>query len=358
MSAQQWVDRASLPDERVPKSIVVCSDPAESPVEVSHDAMNALVQASQITWQKAGLSDSDRVLVSAFRQGAFPVATKPEVLSALCQTVATTEPRGRTRLLQAMKRFRPTVWVTTPCAALDFLARLYMEFNVDPFELGLERIVLVGEIASPGTHKRLADEFEATVVDVYCEPVFGAALALRESGGTLQITSDALTTVSLEDDVVAQPGGEDVEIALTFSMVPSLANCVIRTGQVIAAEAPSAIFQKTTGNHVLVRGRWLSLPLLERALKLIDGISYWHLKVERGDGTLDRATLMVGLNRESLVQNPMWKSRIREALTSVTSVRMDIECYLLGEDDPQPPSRVEDLRSHHNVDRMTRAVDG
>jgi hypothetical protein len=157
---------------------------------------------------------------------------------------------------------------------------------------------------------------------------------------------------------VVQAGGEAVEIALAFSMVPSLANCVIRTGQVIEPEAPTAIFQKTTGNHVLVRGRWLSLPLLERALKLIDGISYWHVKVERGDGTLDRATLMVGLNRESLVQNPMWKSRIREAVTSVTAVRMDIECYLLGEDDPQPPARVEDLRLHHSVDRKASALDG
>ena len=36
-------------------------------------------------------------------------------------------------------------------------------------------------------------------------------------------------------------------------------------------------------DHVLVRGRWLSLPLFEQSLKLIDGISYWHLQVERGD---------------------------------------------------------------------------
>lgn len=358
MSAeQQWVDRTSLPAQRVQQSVVVGSDPAESIVEVSPDSIRALEEESKKAWLETGLGDSDRVLVSIARQGAFPVATAPQVLSGLCQSVVTVEPRGRLRLLQAMKHFQPTVWVTTPCAALDFLARLYMEFNIDPFELGIERIVLVGEIASQGTHKRLADEFEAVVFDLYCDPVLGVALAARESGKATQLTSDVLTTVSPVDDASAEIATEPVEIGLNFAMVPNLANCTIRTGQLIEPGAPTGIFQRTTGNHILLRGRWLSLPMLGRALKLIDGISYWHLEVDRGDGTLDRATLKVGLNRESLVKNPMWKSRIREAVTSVTPVRIDIECYLLGEDDTPPPARVDDLRGHHCVESRPGSLD-
>ena len=59
------------------------------------------------------------------------------------------------RLLAVLRALRPRVWVTTPQGALDLLARLYLEFNVDPMELDLEKIVLVGEIASAGAHRRL-----------------------------------------------------------------------------------------------------------------------------------------------------------------------------------------------------------
>lgn len=345
MSAElQWVTRDRLPATQAEHAVVALDDPAEAPLAISPRALAALRAESARAWQAAGIADGQRVLVSLARQGELPVAVGADVLAPLCAAVGAAAPRGRLRLLKTMKAFRPDVWVTTPCAALDFLARLYMEFNVDPFDLGLSRIVLVGEVASPGTRKRLADEFESEVVDVYCDPVFGAALAVRKYGGELQVTSGALRLAHSQRDELLTDGAE---IALQFDEIEELAGLVIRSGQVCAAPEAEGIFSGTTGDHVLVRGRWLSLPLFEQSLKLIDGISYWHLAVERGEGTLDRVTLKVGLNRESLVENPMWKARIREAVAAVTPVRVEVECYLLTEDDEFPPARVEDLRGHH-----------
>lgn len=348
MSEQaQWVNRTSLPVLREEHSIAVCADPAECVLEISLDNKRALEDESARAWMALGIAASDRVLVSLAQQGVYPLACAAEVLAPLCRSVASTRPRGRLRLLRTIREFRPSVWVTTPCAALDFLARLYMEFNVDPFELGIEHIVLVGEIASPGTHKRLADEFEARVTDLYCDPLFGAALAVRPSGQATQVTSEVFAIAKRGSDSLL--GGPDSpgEIVLRFAMISGLASCLVRTGQLVDPDSQQGIFHGTCGQHVLARGRWLSLAMLEQALKLIDGICHWQLQIERGDGTLDRMVLRVGLNRESLVENPMWKARIREALSSVTPVRVDIDCYLLREDDPRPLSRVEDLRGHH-----------
>jgi hypothetical protein len=252
--------------------------------------------------------------------------------------------------LHTIKTFKPTVWVTTPCAALDFLARLYMEFNVDPFELGIEHIVLVGEVASTGAHKRLADEFESVVTDLYCEPIFGAALALRSKGEMQSGEAGLLALASLTDDKVVSTGWTaniDTEIVLTLTQVEALKGFVVRTGQVVSPNQTVNSFHHTIGDRLLARGRWIPLSLMNKSLKLIDGLQGWQLQIERGEGTLDRITLKMGLNRESLIENPMWGARIREAVIAVTPLKVTVEPYYLSTDDPQPQGLVVDLRDHH-----------
>ena len=62
---------------------------------------------------------------------------------------------------------------------MDLLARLHLEFLLDPLDLGLRHIVLTGEIASRRTIRQLAGEFEAAVTEVYADPFSGGALAWR-----------------------------------------------------------------------------------------------------------------------------------------------------------------------------------
>lgn len=348
--APTWVSRTTLPAFDQGNSLVFADDPAETLVPVSLEELDALRNVSGSNWALAGIKATDRILVSTFQQGGFPVATAAEVLAPLCKAVTYASPRGRLRLLSAIKRFKPTVWVTTPCAALDFLARLYMEFNVDPFELGIEHIVLVGEIASPGCQKRLADEFESVVTELYTDPLFGAALALRNKG-TMQCGVDGVLALAdlAEDSIVSEDWhtSRNAEIVLTLDQVAALQGMVLRTGQVVAPDQAVNTFHHTTGDRVLARGRWLSLPLIGQALKLIDGMQAWQLVLERGEGTLDRITLKIGLNRDSLIGNPMWEARIREAVASTTPLSINIESYHLTSEDPQPEGLVDDQRGHH-----------
>ena len=108
------------------------------------------------------------------------------------------------------------------------------------------------------------------------------------------------------------------------------------------------------GDHVLARGRWLSLAAIDRALAGIDGIAHWHLDVSR-DGTLDRVVVVVALDRPALVDDTMWAGRIREAVESVVPVR--VETRTVGVDDDAPAAgsgTVLDHRGHHvGIDRET-----
>jgi hypothetical protein len=188
------------------------------------------------------------------------------------------------------------------------------------------------------------------VTDLYCEPIFGAALALRSKGEMQSGEAGLIALASLTDNTVVSTGWSaniDTEIVLTLTQVEALKGFVVRTGQVVSPNQTVNSFHHTIGDRLLARGRWIPLSLMNKSLKLIDGLQGWQLQIERGEGTLDRITLKMGLNRESLIENPMWGARIREAVIAVTPLKVTVEPYYLSTDDPQPQGLVVDLRDHH-----------
>ena len=315
-----------------------------------------LVERSRTTLEALGLGDGDRVVVSLAGEGGLAGPLLGDALVAAGASVAPVGPRWRLRLLAAMKELRPRVWVTTPSGALDFLARLYLEFNIDPMDLEIEHIVVLGEIESPGTFRRLADEFESTVSGLYCEPFFGAALA-HASGGKWQVDHpDVLGFAELGRDEVLSRGpgeheGDPAELVVQPLWSDVLGATRLRTGQVVAdGSEGGGLFRHTVGEHVLARGCWLSLPLLRRALALIDGTAAWRLRISRGDGTLDRVTLTLGFDRDTLVDNPMWAGRAREAVASTTPIAFELETERAAEG--MEGETLRDERGHHlGVDR-------
>jgi len=348
----KWFDRTDLAmiANETKSAIVFAGSPAESAIGLGHAEVAGMQALSRHTFENAGLGPDDKVLFAVRREGAPSVELLAQAVAPAVDNVAVASPKGRLRLLSTIRALKPSVLVTTPCGAADFLARLYMEFNVDPVELELAKIVLVGEIASRGLRKRLAKEFEAEIAEVYCDPVFGAALAARRGGGAWRLAvPGALALASLEhDDVVGEGLDGQGELLLRPVWAQALGAVAIRTGEVMQGAAGDAgLFNHTVGEHVLARGQWVSLPLLRRQLKLIDGIARWSLTVDRGDRTLDSVTLTVGLDRETLVANPMWKSRIQQAVTAATPIHVDVKTELRTPDDGLLPEAVIDLRGHH-----------
>lgn len=360
----KWLDRTGLAKAAGASpqgSLIFAHEPAEYGVPLSPPEIEHVQSLSRRTFERAGLAKNDRVLFAIGQDGASVLI---QAMAPLVSGVALAAPEGRLRLLTTIRALKPTVLVATPCGAADLLARLYMEFNVDPVELDLRKIILLGEIASPGVAKRVGKEFEADVAQIYCDPIFGAALALRKSGDWEVAEGSGLALAALGSDeirseaIVPAGDGAPLELVLRPTWSAALKDATVRTGEIVAGSIGDAgLFNHTVGQHVLVRGRWISLPLLRRQLALIDGIAGWTLTIDRGDRTLDSAVVTIVFDRETLVSNPMWKGRIQQALGAVTPVRIDVTTELLNPDTPAEKETVADLRHHHiGVDRAKAAL--
>ncbi len=357
-----WYTRDTLPQTRESASLLLVANPGEPALSLSREGREELLERSRVTLAAAGVAAGERAVLSLSGEGDLAGYLLAESLVRQGASAALVGPRGRLRLLASMRELRPKIWVTTPSGALDFLARLYLEFNVDPMELEIEHIMVVGEIASPGTLRRLADEFESEVTGLYCEPFYGCALA-HSAGEKWQVDhGDVLSLAALAADTpIERPAnqreGEPAELVLRPSWSKALGAARLRTGQVVSeAGEPSGLFQHTVGEHLLARGRWLSLPLLRRALSLIDGTVAWRLRVARGDGTLDKVSLTLGFDRDTLVENKMWAERAREAVSSTTPIAFELESERAAEG--APAEEIIDERGHHlGVDRAALAAE-
>ncbi|NUP01607.1 MAG: hypothetical protein HOW59_27155, partial [Nonomuraea sp.] len=266
----------------------------------------------------------------------------------VARAAAAVGPRGRMRLHHALTALDATTLVATPTGAMDFLARLHLEFLLDPLDLGLEHVVLTGEIASKRTIGHLAAEFGCRVTEVLSSPFSGGALAFRtaEDAPLTPLVDGLLTPASLTKDAPADPAAPLAELVLTPFAHSTLGDAVLRTGYVVRPDGPEPPAPAhTVGDHVLVRGVWVSLPRIEKALSKIDGVTGWELGVHR-QGTLDAAALTVSFGRASLIGNPMWKSRIEQAVRALTPITITVE---VGQDvlETPVPGIVNDRRGHH-----------
>ncbi|MFD0855949.1 hypothetical protein ACFQ07_27165, partial [Actinomadura adrarensis] len=280
--------------------------------------------------------------------------------AGVAEAAASVGPRGRMRLHSALESVEATTLITTPTGAMDFLARLHLEFLLDPLDLELEHILLVGEVPSPNTYRQLADEFEASVRELYADPYFGVAIAQRGPSDAVlaPVREGLLGLAPFDKDVLLDaPYSEGLaEVVVTPSWHSSLDGTTLRTGQAVrlgGGEAGVPAPAHTVGEHVLVRGRWLSLPKVTAALTRIDGVSQWDLRISR-EGTLDAAKLHITFNRDTLVKNPMWKSRIAQALYALTPVSIEVVIEEQVSEERRPGT-VTDLRGHHLGQDRTQA---
>lgn len=347
-----WMTREGFPAARDAAGLLLVSPDGDVAVPLDAADRAAAIELAAATLRAAGVGSGDRVVVALNNDGEAAGALVAHACAEVARAVAAPGPRGRMRLHRVLTAVRATTLITTPTAAMDLLARLHLEFLLDPLDLGLRRILLAGEIPSPGTYGQLAGEFDAEVGELYADPYFGLPIAHRAASGDVltPVRAGLLGAAALGKDVALEPPypGGPAELVVTPAWHSTLGGATLRTGQVVCLDdgagglpAPA----HTVGEHVLVRGRWLPIRRVAAALARIDGISHWDLRIGR-EGTLDAAALHVTFNRPTLVGNPMWRSRIRQALVAITPVTIDV---VVDEetDEESRPGTVTDLRGHH-----------
>lgn len=295
------------------------------------------------TLQAAGVQATDRVVVALNSDADLGGTLLAEAAAQVAEAATAPGPRGRMRLLTVLEAVRASVLVATPTGAADFLARLHLEFLVDPLDLELRQLVLTGEISDARTYAHLAKEFGAEVVELYTDPVTTVPVAHRRPASSAVLTETRPGLLHL-----LPLAGHDglAEIAVAHGWHSALGGVGVRTGHVVSSDdAGIPAPQHTAGDLVLVRGRWLSISALTKALRGIDGISHWGLRISR-DGTLDAAVLTVTFSRESLVGNGMWRARIEQAIAALTPVSIAVAVAPDVREDPAPPTVIDERGQH------------
>ena len=88
----------------------------------------------------------------------------------------------------------------------------------------------------------------------------------------------------------------------------------------------------------------------ERVSEDAESLAAHRLAISRGEGTLDKLTITLAFERPSLVENPMWAARAREAIASVTPIDFELATELAAE--AVARESIADERGHHlGVDR-------
>ncbi|MDF3308220.1 hypothetical protein P3H15_24695 [Rhodococcus sp. T2V] len=309
------------------------------------DDRSAALALTAETLTAAGIKTTDRIVVALNNDGDLGGVLVAEAASEIASAAATVGPRGRMRLLRTLENIRANVLVGTPTGVADFLARLHLEFLVDPLDLELRLILLTGEIADPKKIEHLGREFGAQTVELFSDPISGVPIAHKAPKATALIpTRNNLLALAPSATPVAD--GHLAEIVVRYPWHSTLADASIRTGYLSTPDADSITAPTHTyGDLILIRGRWVSFTALTRALRGIDGIAHWELRIAR-QGTLDSATVFVSFNRDSLVANGMWHGRIAQAITAITPISIDVEIDPHVREDSAPPS-IHDDRGHH-----------
>ncbi|WP_257890914.1 hypothetical protein [Rhodococcus sp. USK10] len=321
-------------------------DPTASTVfPLSADDRAAAVALTAKTLTDAGVETTDRVVVALNSDGELGGALVAEAAASAASAAASVGPRGRMRLLRVLENVRANVLVGTATGVADFLARLHLEFLVDPLDLELRLILLTGEIADPKKIEHLSREFGARTIELFTDPVSGVPIAHKPAKATALVPARE-DLLALASPTQSFPDGELAEIVVKYPWHSGLTDVIAGTGYLSTRDGSSiAMPTHTYGDLTLIRGRWVSFSALTKALKGIDGIAHWQLRISR-QGTLDSATVHVSFNRESLVQNGMWHARIAQAINAITPISVQVEIDPQVREDSAPPS-IRDERGHH-----------
>src|SRR4051794_9022566 len=234
-----WITREALTTPRDAAGLLLVSPEADLIVPLTAEDRAAALEIATTTLRAAGIGPSDRVVVALGNDGEATGTLIAQACAEIAQAAAAPGPRGRLRLHHALEAVRATTLITTPTGAMDLLARLHLEFLIDPLDLGLRHILLAGEIASPGTHGQLAAEFEASVAELYVDPFLGLPLAHRESAQRFSPPAgDGLLALAPPDkDILLEaPHAEGLsEIVVTPRWHSALGGSTLRTGHVVRA---------------------------------------------------------------------------------------------------------------------------
>lgn len=305
---------------------LTCSADGSLQISLSPAELEAARRITARCLLAAGILDSDRAVVALNSDGAGVGVLWAEAASTVCRAATATRADGTRRLLGRLSAANATVLICTPTAARQLAQLVDDEPDRHP---RLRRVIVVGEIIAGCDAQTISSSLGCLVSEAWPDPVFGVALAWRDalsSAAFRRVDPALLTTEAVTDDVA--------EWIVHPSWCDELHGISYRSGVVCVSSDCDVLDRPrwTTGDHLLIRGRWLSCSALERELNGL-GVERWQLRVRRL-GTGEHIELAVA----SETVDP-----IHAALPTVTPLRVEVTMEQFSDTVP----RLRDERGHH-----------
>lgn len=305
------------------------------------------------TLATAGIDSDDRVIVALNADGAGVAVKWSEAASLIGQAAFLASPKDPARIAHLAGITRATTLVTTPTVA----ARLLRHCRASGWPAGwqIRRLFVTGEINTDRDLARLHAAFDAAVTEIWCDPIFGLALASRRCG-TGQRDFIA-TRPNVLADIAIDPARCSGNRLREWVVLPvwsaALRHHAVLTG-VAGPEERGARLPRpchTVGDHLLLRGRWIHAGRFATHLDDALGEQGWSLVIERGLSG-DRARLLtLRLSSSEL-------AAVEDAMRRYVPVRIGRQTVSASE---LPPQRILDFRGQHLGPRAaapTRSVAG
>lgn len=187
---------------------------AEKWVVVNEDDTALSDEAVRRGLAAAGVSDDDR-LANFLPKGLYMSGKQSEHAAngyvRIHEAFGHTNTPPRSRILSMFKgtALAPTVLFASP-SAIEQIARELREIGIDPAEIGVESILLVGEASGEERRRSIADTYEADVTNNYAATELGFAAydPVNCHGDGMHVIEDLrlVLVVNEEENRLTEPG--------------------------------------------------------------------------------------------------------------------------------------------------------
>jgi len=304
--------------------------------------LKRLAKNEQLAFTAAGITATDRVLIGAALDRVFMAGLAYFLgLRKIGATAIRAGSGQPTLVAELIRRQRPNVLVGVPSLLL-LVARQFLERGEEPAQLGIEKIICIGEpvrnadLTLSPLGRALADLWGAQVLGTYASTEMATAFADCNSGCGGHLLPDLMIVEILDDTGAAVAAGEAGEVVVTPLGIEGTPLLRYRTGDIAQLHvAPCACGRNTPrlgpilgrrAQMLKCRGTTLFPAAVHSVLQQIDGVQGYYLEVYSEYDLSDRLRVVVGcggdLDALTVAEQIAAKTRVKPEVVLVSSAEI------------------------------------
>lgn len=300
--------------------------------------LKRLARNEQLAFTAAGVAATDRVLVGAALDRVFMAGLAYFLgLRKIGATVIRAGSGQPTLVAELIRRQRPNVLVGVPSLLL-MVARQLIDRGEQPIELGVEKIICIGEpvrneeLSLSPLGEALTDLWGAQVLGTYASTEMATAFADCSSGCGGHLLPDLIIVEILNEAGAAVAEGEAGEVVVTPLGIEGTPLLRYRTGDIAQLHVERCDCGRKTprlgpilgrrAQMLKCRGTTLFPAVVHSVLQQIKGVQGYYLEVYSEYDLSDRLRVVVGcsddLDAMTVAEQIAAKTRVKPEVVLVS----------------------------------------